>query len=463
MDYSAANNGLWNPLLQICMMALVVIIANIIRRKVSFIRNSLMPTAVIAGFLLLIAKLTKIVYVDVELMEMLTYHCIAIGFIAMSLRVPEISDRDTADHVGLRSGAIIVSSYLIQGIAGLCVSIGLAYTFMPGFFKAAGILLPLGYGQGPGQANNTGSIYETNWGFAGGRSYGLALAATGYICACVVGVIILNVLVKRGRINKIDHNELSGSVSVDMFQSESEIPISESIDKFSIQMAMVAMVYFVTFLVSKLITGFLASYLPGVAQLVNGLIWGFNFIVGSAFAFAARAILSKLKKMKVVNHQYQNNYLLSRVSGLAFDIMIVAGIASIEIGDLKGLWIPFILMAILGAIVTYIHLSFLSKIVYKDYYYEGLISMYGMMTGTISSGVLLLREIDPQMKTPAANNMVVGSSFAILFGIPMLVLIGMAPKSTLMLFLTFACLAIYYGILLLVVLKCGKKPKISEE
>ena len=132
------------------------------------------------------------------------------------------------------------------------MSIGLAYTFMPGFFKAAGILLPLGYGQGPGQANNTGSIYETNWGFVGGRSYGLALAATGYICACVVGVIILNVLVKRGRINKIDHNELSGSVSVDMFQSESEIPISESIDKFSIQMAMVVMVYFVTFLVSKL-------------------------------------------------------------------------------------------------------------------------------------------------------------------------------------------------------------------
>ena len=457
MDYSAANIQLWNVILQLCIIAIFVIIANMIRRKIKIVRNTLMPTAVIAGFFLLFAKLTNLVKVDVPFMEMLTYHCIAIGFIAMSLRVPDIKDRDTSDRVGLRSGAIIVSSYLIQGIAGLIVSIGLAYTFMPQLFKAAGILLPLGFGQGPGQANNTGTTYEVNWGFSGGRSFGLALAAAGYVCACVVGVVILNVLVKKNKIERIDHEQLSGSVTVDMFQSEKEIPVSESIDRFSIQVALIMLVYLITYLVTKLITGTLAAYLPGVAQLVNSLLWGFNFIVGSAFAFAVRGILGNLKKRNIIVHQYQNNYLLSRISGLAFDIMIVAGIASIELEDLKGLWVPFILMVILGAVITYLHLSFLSKRVYKGYYYEGLISMYGMMTGTISSGVLLLREIDPNMETPAANNLVVGSSFAILFGVPMLVLIGMAPKSVSMLFLSFLCFVVYYAILLLVALKAGKK------
>lgn len=457
MDYSAANIQLWNVILQLCIIAIFVIIANMIRRKIKIVRNTLMPTAVIAGFLLLFAKLTNLVKVDVPFMEMLTYHCIAIGFIAMSLRVPDIKDRDTSDRVGLRSGAIIVSSYLIQGISGLIVSIGLAYTFMPQLFKAAGILLPLGFGQGPGQANNTGTTYEVNWGFSGGRSFGLALAAAGYVCACVVGVVILNVLVKKNKIERIDHEQLSGSVTVDMFQSEKEIPVSESIDRFSIQVALIMLVYLITYLVTKLITGTLSAYLPGVAQLVNSLLWGFNFIVGSAFAFAVRGILGNLKKRNIVVHQYQNNYLLSRISGLAFDIMIVAGIASIELEDLKGLWVPFILMVILGAVITYLHLSFLSKRVYKGYYYEGLISMYGMMTGTISSGVLLLREIDPNMETPAANNLVVGSSFAILFGVPMLVLIGMAPKSVSMLFLSFLCFVVYYAILLLVALKAGKK------
>jgi len=456
MDYSANNLALWQPLMQICLVAVVVLIANGIRRKVPYVKKSLMPTAVIAGFLILIAKLLNIVPLNVELMEMLTYHCIAIGFIAMSLRVPEVRDKDTVDHVGLRSGAIIVSTYLIQGIIGLTISIGLAYTLMPQFFKASGILLPLGYGQGPGQANNTGTTYEVTWGFEGGRSFGLAIAAAGYLCACVVGVVIINILARRGSIKRVDHDVLSGSVTVDTFQSESELPISESVDRFSIQIALVLLVYAITFFATKLVTGLLTAYAPGVGNLVNGLLWGFNFIVGSAFAFITRGILRNLKNKNIIKHQCQNNYLLSRISGLAFDVMIVAGIASIEPEELEGMWLPFVLMTVLGAIATYIHLSVVSKVVYKEYYYEGLLSMYGMMTGTISSGVLLLREIDPQMETPAANNLVVGSSFAILFGIPMLILIGIAPKSDLMLWISYVSLFVYYAILMWIALRQKK-------
>ena len=82
--------------------------------------------------------------------------------------------------------------------------------------------------------------------------------------------------------------------------------------------------------------------------------------------------------------------------------------------------------------------------------------MYGMMTGTISSGVLLLRELDPQMETPAANNLVIGSGCAILFGIPLLILVSLAPKSLLMTVVTLILLAVYYLILLGIVHIKGK-------
>ena len=49
----------------------------------------------------------------------------------------------------------------------------------------------MGFGQGPGQANNVGSTYES-LGFAGGQSYGLAIAATGFLVACTIGVFFLN-------------------------------------------------------------------------------------------------------------------------------------------------------------------------------------------------------------------------------------------------------------------------------
>ena len=50
-----------------------------------------------------------------------------------------------------------------------------------------------------------------------------------------------------------------------------------------------------------------------------------------------------------------------------------------------------------------------------------------MLTGTASTGIILLREIDPLFKTPAASNLVYQQLWAIVFGFPMLLLLGFAP------------------------------------
>ena len=166
-----------------------------------------------------------------------------------------------------------------------------------------------------------------------------------------------------------------------------------------------------------------------------------------------RVLLQRGRKTGVILRQYQNNYLLNRISGFFFDIMIVAGIGSINLEDIRGLWLPFVLLVICGAIVTWVHLRIVCRKVYPDYYYEGLISMYGMLTGTISSGVLLLREIDPELKTPAANNLVVGSSFGIVLGAPVLVLVGMAPRADVMCWVVMGLAALYCALLYLLIFK----------
>jgi ESS family glutamate:Na+ symporter len=83
--------------------------------------------------------------------------------------------------------------------------------------------------------------------------------------------------------------------------------------------------------------------------------------------------------------------------------------------------------------------------------------MYGMLTGTISSGVLLLREIDPDYETPAANNLVTGSSFGIIFGAPMLLLVGFAAKGMSMSIATVGIAAVYFAALVMFIFKIGKK------
>ena len=460
MDFSSANTSLWSFMIQLGIIAGVVLIANVLRRRITFVKRTLMPTAVLAGFLLLAIRALGFNLVSVETLEVLTYHGIALGFIALSLRLADESQAsaNTEKLIAPKSGALIVSCYTIQGMAGLIISLALAKTIMPGFFKASGILLPMGFGQGPGQANNIGSTFEA-LGFVGGRSFGLSLAASGYLVACVVGVIYLNILLRKGVFKRTDMEAESGSVTVSMFQDKGEVPISESIDRLSIQMALVLGVYLLSYLAINGISLLTAGLGEGISKTISTLLWGFNFIVGSAIALLLRAILKVLRKKNIMTRQYQNNYLLSRISGFAFDLMIIAGIALIEIKDLKGYWLPFVLMSLAGTVITLVYLKWLSKKIYPKYYYEGLFSMYGMMTGTISSGVLLLREIDPMFKTPAANNLITGSGAAIVFGAPMLALIAIAPISEEMTWLTLGLLAVYTALLIFFMLKAGKKKR----
>ncbi|HOO27195.1 MAG TPA: hypothetical protein PLU43_01920, partial [Lachnospiraceae bacterium] len=384
---------------------------------------------------------------------------IGIGFIALSLRIPPKDDMSAeTKHTGFKSGALIVSTYLLQGILGLLISISLAFTVLPDLFKASGVLLPMGYGQGPGQANNIGSTYE-QLGFKGGQSFGLSISAAGFLCACIIGVIYINYLVRHKKLKRQEAQFVSGSITVGDFQDKNEIPVSESIDKLSVQIAFVLLLYLVTYFAAFGLTMLLRAVAPGLAKNLTSIIWGFNFIIGSILAIGCRAALHGLKKVKLMTRQYQNNYLLSRISGMAFDFMTVAGISAIDFQELKGLWIPFILMTVLGGLVTFLYCRWMCRRIYPGYEEEGLISMFGMLTGTISSGVLLLREVDSGFRTPAANNLLTGSSFAIVLGIPMLVLIGMAPESDTKLFITLGLMLIYFVFLLFLIRKLSDHKK----
>jgi len=439
----------WNFVIQMGLLAAILMLANVMRRRVPFFKKALMPTAVLAGFIALLLRITNIVRLDTALMEMVTYHTIAIGFIALSLIIPKKENNYSKALIGSKTGALIVSTYLLQGVIGLVVSIGLAYTIRPGLFKAAGILLPMGFGQGPGQANNVGSTYEA-LGFSGGQSFGLSIAAMGFVIACTVGVIYLNVLKRKNLLNRTSGPVVQETTAdIEEFEHKNEIPVSESIDRFSVQVALVFIVYLATWLLTTGITKLLQTAGTDFAKSLIPIIWGFNFIFGSLLAVIIRGVMRLCRNTGLITRQYQNNYLLARISGYSFDLMIVTGICTINFDKLAGLWLPFVIMCILGAAVTLIYLRWVCKKLYPDYYYEGFLSIYGMMTGVISSGILLLREADPKFETPAAGNLVLGSSFAIGFGIPMLILIGMAPKSDATALITLGCCIVYFFLLLL--------------
>ena len=155
----------------------------------------------------------------------------------------------------------------------------------------------------------------------------------------------------------------------------------------------------------------------------------FRSLWGTLFGVLVKWIIGRLRKSNLMQREYINNYMLDRIAGTCFDVMIVAGTAAIDFNNLRGLWRPLILVSTFGAIVTFFYVLRCCKKRYPDYQYEGFFSMFGMLTGTASNGMILLREIDPRFETPAANNLVLQTIPALAFGFPVLLLMGFAPQS----------------------------------
>ena len=421
-------NTTWKSMVGFAIICVTMLLGNTLRRKIPFLRRMLIPTAVIAGFIGLGLKYlinaipsNDIDIVNNEFFEYITYHMIAIGFIAMTLKASK-KEKDT-ENKAVKSGLLIVGGYLIQGVVGLTITIGLGFIFKE-VAQYGGLLLPMGYGQGPGQANNVGQIFEQA-GFVSGKAFGLSIATLGFICACIPGVLYINYLAKKGIVKRVD-NTLEKTKLMDI-EDENEIPECESVDKLTIQICFVGLIYLLTYLCIVLLSSVIDS--SGVQFLIKNvkpLLWGFNFIFAILFTMLIKAVVNFLRKNNYMTRQYTNDYMLNRISGFAFDLMIATSIMAIEIESLNsfGILLALVLCSIFGGLVTFLYCRKVCKNVYPDYYPQATASMFGMLSGTASTGIALLREIDPNFETPASNNMVTGSSTAVIFGAPILLLVG---------------------------------------
>ncbi len=444
----------WQWLVQFCILATALLLGNVLRTQVPFLRKSLLPSALLGGLLLLIFKAFPGCreIINKPMMEIVTFHALGLGFVALALKNNKVESKSSTMKV-IETGALTASSYVIQGIVGLLVSIPF-FIFGKKLFYAAGLLLPMGYGQGPGQALNFGKIFtqaaaDQGLEFAG-ADFGLSIAATGFIVGSVIGVIYMNYLRRKGKLSakKITDAQVN---KLEDYEGKNEIPDAESIDKLSVQICMVLFVYFLVYLFTNWIQGMELGDFG--EKTLKPMLWGFNFLLGTLFGIAFKNILRLFKKQRIMEREYINNYMLNRISGFCFDIMIVAGTAAISFDEFGKFVLPFTIICALGALVTFFYVLWISKHLYPDYKYEGFFSMFGMLTGTASNGMILLREIDPKFETPAANNLVLQTLAAIVLGFPVLLLMGFAPKSLQSTWITLGILIAFWAILTVFMLR----------
>jgi len=446
----------WSFVITLSILFSAMLLANALRRQLPFLRKTLIPSSVLGGFIvLLVNALFKQVFgfsmFQTFTLEALTFHGLGLGFVALAWRNSEKSKDPKARRDVFNTSTVTVGSYLVQAIVGVGITVILSFV-IKGTFAAGGVLLPMGYGQGPGQAYNWGTTYQNQYGFAYGSSYGLTVAAMGFVSASVGGVFYLNKLRRKGdpRAQIVNAEEIE-ALSAEEVTGKNEIPLSESLDKLTVQFGLIFFTYFVSFAamwgVSKMID---SSGVKFLINTVKPLIWGFNFLVGTAFTVLFKAIMCGFTKKGVVKRVYTNNFMLNRIGGLMFDIMVVASIAAIDLSAFrhKEFWVPILLICVAGALVTYVYNYKICRYLFPDYSDEAFLSMYGMLTGTASTGVILLREIDPMFSTPASHNLIFQNLWSIVLGAPMLLLLGFAARSLTWTVITFGIFFVLFCFIL---------------
>ncbi|NOY27590.1 MAG: hypothetical protein GXP62_17130, partial [Oligoflexia bacterium] len=238
-----------------------------------------LPLAIVAGAvgLLLGDQGLGLFTLQTDLLESVVYHGLAIVFIAVGLAAPSAGGRTA----GSRAMAFaIVAMMSTQAVVGL----GLVLLFSSAMHPGLGMLLPMGFEEGPGQALAMGASWEGT-GLQDGAQIGLIIAVLGYAWSVGAGVP----LVIWGRRH--------GWTAAQRQEADSDPPEAAATSSaqagelgvLTTQVAVLGGCYLLTWTICASLSALLVQT-PDLAAMV----WGFHFIFGAAIAMAVRPLLAGL-------------------------------------------------------------------------------------------------------------------------------------------------------------------------
>jgi ESS family glutamate:Na+ symporter len=416
-------NFSWKIVIDAGAIAVAILIATILRAKVRFFQKYLIPNALTAGFLLLPFynfALPALGYSSNRLGE-LVYHLLNISFIAMTLRSspPKIKGHKGGGVLGMAAG--ILSGYALQALLGLALTL----FFLPKLFPAFGLFLPLGFASGPGQSFAIGKGWEA-MGFEGASTVGLTVASIGYVWGCFGGIWLINLGRRKGWLEGQglealkDRTILTGIVPRDAERLVGArlTTDSDSLDSFSFHTAAVVFTYLLSYLFLRFIT-WLLHFAGDMGMQLAANLWGLNFIFSAIIAIVMRKLIEAVKLDYLLDDDT-----LSRITGFSVDFMLAGSVAAISLAFVARYWFPIVLMTSLCGLMTFVVTPWTCSRMFRDNRFERMLMIYGVNTGTLSTGLALLRVTDPEFKTSVASDYMLSAGLTFALAIPFVMTIN---------------------------------------
>lgn len=424
-------------------LSILLLLGLFLRSRINFLQKFFVPACIIAGLLGLLFRTIlvgfNILPSDTLILETLVYHIFNITFISIGLttsKKEDISPHKKSSFKNIsKMGLLIVTVASLQFLIGgglVLIFNSLGFNLYPTF----GFLATMGFEEGPGQALSIGKTWE-GFGFTNAATIGLSFATLGYIFAIFVGVPLVYWAIKKGKI-KILGKEIPTSFKKGFYPRDSEKHIAgthtthpANIDSLTFHAALVGIVYVLTY-------GFLKLLELITPPDISEMYWGFFFIWGLLIAFIVKKIILITKTEYILDAELQG-----RITGWGVDYLIVAAITSISLGIIINYAAPILIISISAGIATLLWIIYFGPRLWKEYTFERTVGLYGMETGTVATGLLLIRIIDHDFRSPAAIDLALSSIIALPFMFVMFhfmaapILLNWTLETTLLIFIAF--------------------------
>lgn len=411
-------------------LSLLLTLGTLLRAKIKFLQTTLIPASLIGGVLGFICIQLDIVglptsngwvKIPTSVFSIITFHLFAFGFVGVGfMRSAATNTNKVLMRGGLWMTFLFGLVWAMQGLIGF--SIFELYAKITGADINAfqGYLLGSGFAQGPGQAHAYGLIFETNFGIANSVSVGLAAAALGFIAAVSVGVPLANIGIKRGWItgkNKgtLGPDFLRGIMNKGDKQACAHFTTHPAnIDSLGFHVAIMAITYALAYSFALVWTNFMP-------KAISGLGFGILFTWGMCIAMIIRGLMGKFDVTHIMDQGT-----IKRITNSSVDFMICAVFLAISVAELQDVIVPLLCSAVVATLATLIVIMWFAKRA-PGFNFERGLAIFGCYTGTVASGLLLLRIVDPDFESPVAVELGIMNAMILITCQPLLMGYALIP------------------------------------
>lgn len=389
----------------------LLLIGFVLRSWLRILRILYMPASVVAGivgFLLLQvaprpAPLEATASALVAQLRTWPGILIAVVFAGLLLERPARPFHESA-RLAARAGLyawIIIVGQIILGLLATWLIIRRFFEVPMSF----GQLIEAGFAGGHGSAVALGNIYG-KLGFPAGMDLALFVATFGLVYGVLSGIVFVNIGVRRGWTRRGTADiaaDANAPAAADKPMAWARTP-PDLLDPLAFQLLllMLAVVVGMALQQAVWVLGPPADRLFGTKEqsisrnIQNLPLFMFTLLAG----LMVRHAMALLRLDHLIDTAS-----VKRLTGVAMEFLIVAAMASLRLEAVAAYFWPVALLLAIGCAWTAVCLLVIApRVLPRAYWFELGILNYGMSTATTAQGMLLLRMIDKDLESGAAED-----------------------------------------------------------